>query len=756
MKSNPFILNLGILLILVGLSSRTNGQSVGLPAPRLLTTMPMGGKVGTEVEIRITGDHLDDATDLIFSDSRISAKPKTDNNGNTVANTYLVKISSDCPAGVYEARIMTRLGISSARAFSVGSLPEISEVKPNHTLESAMEIPINSITNAVVADRSIDFLRFQAKKGQRLIVDCATRGIDSKLNATVIIADEKGRDLKVERRGGALDFLVPRDGAYHIKIHELTYKGGPAYYYRLGLWELKPGEMVTRQASTNPVHAFSWPPVGLADRASMKESTATQETPKIQKITLPCDLSGSFFPAADVDIYEFEARKGEIWWVELASQRFGLSTDPSILVQKLTTPTDSNGVPTATLQDILEITDVPSPVKVSSNGYAYDGPPYNAGTSDCLGKLEIKEDGTYRIQITDLFGGTRNDPNSVYRLIIRKAQPDFALVAWAIHMELRNGDRNALSKPIALRGGATMALEVVAFRRDGFDGDIELKMEGLPEGVSAKGLKIASGQSRGIMLITAREDAPKGYANVQFTGLAEINGQKVERPCRLASMAWPIPDSWGEIPSPRLVGDVPVSVGGLDKAPMSIAAKTPVIEAKTGEKLTIPIIRNSRSEFSGEKIQLKPIGPGFEKAPALSLMLKEEVSTATLDLGALKTPPGEYLLSFIGGAVTKYRHHPEEIKLAENESEKVKQELASLQAEEASFIKQADSAVEGKKPEIEQALAKCKAKIKTASEKLKVNEEQLKKAKDMAQPKDIADIFVCEPILIRIKQAESK
>jgi len=34
-----------------------------------------------------------------------------------------------------------------------------------------------------------------------------------------------------------------------------------------------------------------------------------------------------------------------------------------------------------------------------------------------------------------------------------------------------------------------MALEVVAIRRDGFDGDIDLVMEGLPEGVSAQGLK---------------------------------------------------------------------------------------------------------------------------------------------------------------------------------------------------------------------------------------------------------------------------
>src|SRR5690606_1391974 len=217
---------------------------------------------------------------------------------------------------------------------------------------------------------------------------------------------------------------------------------------------------------------------------------------EVQKITLPADIAGRFYPAADVDVYEFEAKKGDVWWVEVASERLGLPTDPSILVQHVAKSGDEEK-----LTDVAEFADIPSPVKVSSNGYAYDGPPYNAGSSDILAKLEIQQDGLHRLQLTDLFGGTRNDARNVYRLVIRKAAPDFAIVAWPLHMELRNGDRNALSKPIALRGGATMALEVVAIRRDGFQGEIELVMENLPEGVTAQGLKIPAGQSRGIMLI---------------------------------------------------------------------------------------------------------------------------------------------------------------------------------------------------------------------------------------------------------------
>lgn len=739
--------------LFLGWASLVGAQSVGLPAPRLLTITPMGGKMGTEVEVTITGEHLDEAGDLIFSDSRITAKRKLAGAGEPSANRYVVSIASDCATGLYEARVMTRLGISSSRIFAVGTLTEVVPAKPNRTLATAQELPLNSVCNGTTADRSIDFYTFQAKKGQRLVVDCATRGIDSKLNATVIIGDAAGRDLLVERRGGVLDFSVPKDGTYVIKIHELTFKGGPAFYYRLGLWEQPAGTPIVRQPSTKPVNSFSWPPLGLPQQAQQAEVEPNNDGAHAQRISLPCDLSGRFYPAADVDVFEFEAKKGEEWWIEVASERLGLPTDPAILVQQVVK--GEKGAADK-LTDVLELTDIASPVKVSSNGYAYDGPPYNAGTSDILGKLVIKEDGLYRLQLSDLFGGTRSEPGHNYRLVIRRAAPDFALVAWALHMELRNGDRNALSKPIALRGGATMALEVVALRRDGFDGDIELAMEGLPKGVTAQGLKIPAGQSRGTMLITAQADAPRGYANATFVGRSTIAGQVVTRPCRLASVSWPIPDSWGEIPSPRLLADVPVSVSGIDLAPMTIAAKSPVLDAKVGEKLTIPLVHKRNSEFSGNTIKMKAIGAGFEKAPGFDLPLKADNSQVVLDLKALNVPPGEYHVSFLGGGVVKYRHRPELVASAEAASQKILVEVKALEAEVKRVATDAQNAPAAKKEQMTKALAAVSAKMKAATDALNATQQQLTKAKEAAQPRDIADIVVCEPFTIRVKPVEKK
>ena len=729
---------------------KAQGQSVGLPAPRLLTTMPMGGSVGAQVEVTISGDYLDAADELVFSDPRITATRKFDAAGRPEPNKYVVSIGADCPVGVHEARVMTRLGLSSSRAFSVGSLSEVVRTKPNTTPETAMELKVNSLCNAVMSARSVDHYLFEARGGQRIVVDCAAKGVDSKLAAVLIVADAAGNDLLVERRGGALDFTVPADGKYMVKVHELTFQGGPHYFYRLSLQELPVGAPVVRLPSTKPVNSFSWPPPGLRERAETTESEPNDDA-RSQKISLPCDIAGNFFPAADVDVYEFEAKKGDTWWIEVASERFGLPTDPAILVQHV-----SGAGEQEKLTDVAELSDIPSPVKISSNGYAYDGPPYNAGSTDILAKLVIQRDGRHRLQLSDLFGGTRNEPRNVYRLVVRKAAPDFAMVAWPLHMELRNGDRNALSKPIALRGGSTMALEVVVVRRDGFEGEIELAMDGLPPGLRATGLKIPASKTRGIMLVTADESAPNSFARATFVGRAKIEGAEVVRSCRLATMAWPVPDAWGEIPYPRLLADVPVSVSGLELAPLTITpSKRDVWEAKAGTKLAIPLVQNRRGELSGGSMSVKVFGTGFEQAPAMNIPLTTDTSEVVFDLAALKTPPGDYLIALYGGAVNKYRYSASLI-IAESERRKAERMVEALDGEAKTLADVAKAAPEEKKAEADKACQEVAAKQKAAIAALAAAVDQLKKAAATAEPKGIVDIVVSEPIAIRVQPAESK
>lgn len=637
---------------LVCLARVSLAQSVGLPTPRLLTTFPMGGAQGTEVDVTLTGEHLDAAEELVFDSPHLSAQKKLDAQGQPVPNQYTVRISADCPPGLYETQVMTRLGLSSGRVFAVGLLPEVRQAPGNSSVATAQVLPLNSVCNAVVSPRAADHYLFEARQGQRIVVDCASRGIDSKLEATLVIADSTGRDLQVERRSGVIDFQVPQSGSYIIKVHELTFQGGAAFYYRLTLRELPPDVPVRRHPATALVSSFSWPPTGLAAQPATIEVEPNDDRPQV--ITLPADISGSFAPAADTDQFEFDARRGEEWWIEVASERLGLPTDPSVIVQQVV----GSGAG-ETVTDVAEFQDIPSPVKVSSNGYAYDGPPYNAGSADVLGKLVIPQDGRYRLSITDLFGGTRNDPSNVYRLIIRKAQPDFAVVAWPLHMELRNGDRADLSKPFAVRAGGTIAVEVVALRRDGFDGPIDLTVEGLPAGVTAAGLRIPKGASRGIVAITAADDATAAPVPLTIVGRAQVAEAEVARPCRIASVAWPIRDHSAELPQPRLVSAAMLTASTAEPFPLALRGPAAgPIEAAAGSIVTIPITLVRRGKLLGTVTQLRMFGQGFDKAAAVDVPLSADSHNVPIDLGKLAIEPGRHTIVLYGAATVAYQPPP--------------------------------------------------------------------------------------------------
>jgi hypothetical protein len=714
-----------------GCIAHSHAQLVILPAPRLLTTMPMGAKAGTTVEVTVTGEHIEEAQ-LQFSYSKVSAVPKRNAEGLVVQNKFVVSIAPDATPQICEARVMTQRGISSSRAFSIHTLDEVVREKPNTTLQTALPLLANSICNATTTTKAVDYYSIQTTKGHRYAIECATSGIDSKLTPVLIVADPAGRDLLVNRRTGFLDFTAPTDGTYVIKVHGLTFQGGAENFYRLVIQELGASDTVTYHPRTKSVSAASLPGEHHTPSLRLSETEPNNTHAQAQKISIPCTIEGAFATAGDVDTYEFEAKKGEVWWIETVSERRGSPTDPFVLVQHVVKDGTSEK-----LKDLVELNDISSPVKLSSNGYAYDGPPYDMGSADVLGKMEIKEDGIHRIQIRDLFGATRAEPHHTYALMIRKALPDFALAAWALHMELRNGDRNAVSKPIALRRGVTMAMEVVAVRRDGFEGEITLSMDGLPRGVRASGLRIPAGKNVGTVLITADDDAPRGMALGKILGRANVNGAELVRDCPTASMVWPVKDASQETPTPRLFADTPVSVGGDELTPLSIRpAEDRVWEATEGEKLTIPLNLVWRGDFSGGSIKLKPLGLDFAGIKPFDVPAKTAQTEVVLELATLKTPPGEYAFSVHGGYVAKYPSVPAPQKPAELASIAPSKAASTVKGEAGDTPKATKEAT----PAATTPAATTPAAATPAAE----------------PPKDIADIVFSEPIRVRIKPAATK
>ncbi|MBS0266436.1 MAG: serine protease, partial [Planctomycetes bacterium] len=186
------------------------------------------------------------------------------------------------------------------------------------------------------------------------------------------------------------------------------------------------------------------------------------------------------------------------------------------------------------------------------------------------------------------------------------------------------------------------------------------------------------------------------------------------------------------------------------------AASKDVLTVVAGQKLTIPLQHTLRSEFSAANLQLKTMGVFFERNPAFDVQITAPSSQAVLDLAAIKAPPGDYRIAFYGGAVARYRRYPEGIALAEVALRKAEQELQMADAELKKLMEAAQAAAPDNKPAAEQAVEVARVKQKMTAGAVAVATEQVKKATAAANPTDIVDIVVTEPITVRVLPAEKK
>jgi hypothetical protein len=233
-----------------------------LPNPRLNWLFPAGGQVGKSFELTVGGDDLDGARELVFSHRGLAARLKMGPAGlgqtgpQPVHGTFIVSIAPEVPSGVYELRVLGKFGLSNPRAFAVGTLPEMRETEPNNVPKQANAVAVGTTINGTCEGPALDFFRFAAKKGQRVLIDCWAFRLDSRLDATLVLYDAAGRELErnhnTNRRDPLIDFTAPADGDYLVSIHDHMYG-----YYAL------PAECYYRlMISTAPYLDYIFPPAG--------------------------------------------------------------------------------------------------------------------------------------------------------------------------------------------------------------------------------------------------------------------------------------------------------------------------------------------------------------------------------------------------------------------------------------------------------------------------------------------------------------
>src|SRR5262249_4317324 len=87
-------------------------------------------------------------------------------------------------------------------------------------------------------------------------------------------------------------------------------------------------------------------------------------------------------------------------------------------------------------------------------------------------------DGEYQVRVSDARG--EGGPQHAYRLTLRRPRPDFAV-------------NFTPTAPSVWQGGA-IPVTVNVDRRDGFDGEVQLKFDNLPHGFSAPAPNVLTGE----------------------------------------------------------------------------------------------------------------------------------------------------------------------------------------------------------------------------------------------------------------------
>jgi hypothetical protein len=607
--------------------------------------------------------------------------------------------------------------------------------------------------------RSVRWYRAKAAAGTSLAVEVDSAVFDSKLDPVVTVHGSD-RTVLAHKRGAAVEFTSPKGGEFWIALHDGAYLGGDAYPFVIRITAAprimaaiptalkrgaattvkllghrlpggRPGALkdedglvleesevsITAPASGERAAApvarvagagmdlWPWALSCPAGRSAPWPFMLVDETVIGPGDVQPPAAVGGLLGSRDaVDPIYFEARKGKALRIDVFSDRLGPPVNPYAVVERVVT--------NAGKVETHEVWTAPKRGRIFNDRDFYDG------TRDPAGRFEPPEDGRYRLTVRDAFALGPNRPRRPFVALLTTAGLPALAVMPTPPPKARDDDRQVYPAAVVLRRGETAPLRLFALR-DGEEAAIDVRVDQLPAGVTARAGGLPSGRNDALVLLTAAADAPSGVAPASIA--ASAAGRLVG--VGAATVAWHNPNFDEEPVLARLSRDLQVSVTAEEMAPVTLAAKAPA-EGRAGEKVKVDFTVTRRSDWGGNpKLKLKG-APECDKFPEVELDAKATNLVIEINLGEVKLAEGRHTLWLQGMVTVKYQDRPE----------------AVAAADEA--LKQATAA---------EAAAKDDAK-KAAAEVKKAAEDKKKAAEERAKPRDLVWMLYSQPFVLEVKK----
>jgi WD40 repeat protein len=499
------------------------------------------------------------------------------------------------------------------------------------------------------------------------------------------------------------------------------------------------------QGASNPAM------LGIATGPVVSETEPNDAPEGAPMVTPPCELAGRFDPTGQDDWVAFNAKKGDAYWIEVFSERLGLLTDPSILIQRVTQ--NDKGEPV--IADVNFTDDA---------GANIGGREFDTFTHDPIYRFQADQDAVYRIRVRDMYGSSKANPNFVYRLSIRPETPDFNLIAVAQSPPRIQADTRDISlwTPLVRRGGTTPIM-IMIVRRDGFSGEVVLAVDGLPKGVTCPGATIHAKQNSTTLVLTATEDAPAWTGPIQVVGKANIGESETVREARGAAVTWHVGDFNVEPVQARLLRDVVLTVSGTETASVLMdMGEQQVWETSLAGKLDIPIKITRRNDFKGD-LKLSVVGiPGMQQAPEVTIPAAAAEGRLQLDFvnkDKNTFEPGSSTFHLLTQAVVPYQNNPEAAKAAQDDLTRI-EKLAADAAAQAKAAAEAHAATDADPNATTEAKAQAKTTADQAAAHAKAAEDakaaaaaNVKTLNEKANSKNITVAYYSTPVSLKLTPA---
>jgi hypothetical protein len=469
-----------------------------------------------------------------------------------------ITLAADAAPGQRELRVEAAAGLTNPIVFSVGELPEFSRkparVAPAYNvvngatpviravprqLEPPTGIALPAVLNGQMMPGTSDQYRFQAKKGQQLVAAASARelipyisdAVPGWFQAALTLRDAQGKELAsadhyLFHPDPLLHYEIPRDGDYVVEIHDSIYRGREDFIYRITIGEApvitsifplggKAGARIAIEThgwnlpAARVTQSFKGKATGVYPVSLRKDGWTSNTVPfvldslpetmakqrighreKAQKVKLPVIVNGRIAQPGESQFFRFDGRAGDEIVAEVSARRLG-------------SPLDS----------VLRLTNASGKEMAFNDDFKDAGAGLITHQADSHIFLKLPAKGTYYLQLAD--AQRKGGLEYGYRLRISHPQPDF---------ELR-----VAPSSLNLRTGSTAPIAVYALRRDGFAGEIALKLKDAPAGFTLSGAAVPSGQDKVRITLTVPRTPIGLPLSIQLIGQATIGGREVSR-----------------------------------------------------------------------------------------------------------------------------------------------------------------------------------------------------------------------------------